>query len=296
MIKLALTDLDDTLIPLGEPNVSRASREAIYAALDAGVHFGPVTGRLPVDMEWMFSGDERCYATGAFANGQVVRIDGEVVKEVSIPAGHLARVQQVLEEFGGGYLCLYGPWVAGQIAYITSDAERLRKDPPPTYGSITQILVRPEEFPTDYSTSDGEPSFVKANVQTCCPDAKRPQLMERLRQEVPELNFVSPGKTAAVIDIVPKGWDKGCGVRALAEALGANEDEFVVFGDAENDLAMIDAAKHSVAVANAAPAVASRARWHIGSCADGAVDRALLDIAAAAREGRMPFFMEEAAR
>lgn len=291
VIKLALTDLDDTLIPFGQPCASEASRAAIHAVLDAGLRFGPVTGRLPADMTWMFSDDETCYATGAFANGQVVRVDGEVVREVTISATALTHAQQVLDEFGGGAVCLYDPWQLGQIAYITAEGERLRKDPPPTWGSITRILPAVTDFATGYAAEDGQPGYVKANIQTTCPDAERPALMELLRREVPELRFVSPNPKAAVIDIIPIGWDKGCGVRVLADALGLTEDEYVAFGDSENDLAMIDAVPNSVAVANASELIAGRARWHIGACDDAAVDAALLDIAAAAAEGCLPAFM-----
>ncbi len=81
MIKLVLTDIDDTLIPYGAPCASDRTRAAIHDFLDEGLHFGPVSGRVPNAMGWMFGGDERCFATGAFANGQVVRINGEVVRE-----------------------------------------------------------------------------------------------------------------------------------------------------------------------------------------------------------------------
>lgn len=290
MIKLALTDLDDTLIPFGNPCASTRSRDAIHVALDAGVHFGPVTGRLPVDMSWMFCGDEACYATGAFANGQIVRVDGRTVKEVVIPASSLSRVQEVLDEQGGGYLCLYDPWELGKIAYVTRESERLRNDPPPTYGDITWVLPRALDFPTPYVDGE-EPAYVKANIQTTCPAADRPALTGLLRKEVPELGFVSPSAKAAVIDIIPLGWNKGDGVRVLVDALGLTPSELVAFGDSENDLAMIEAVENSVAVANASATVAKRARWHIGSCDEGAVDDALLDIAAAAVDGRMPAFM-----
>ena len=186
MIRLALTDLDDTLIPFGSPCASEQSRAAIHATLDAGVRFGPVTGRLPVDMRWMFGDDEPCYATGAFANGQVVRVDGRTVKEVVIPASELSRVQEVLDEHGGGYLCLYDPWELGKSSYVTRKEERLVGNPPPTYGDITQILPRVTEFSTGY-VADGEPAYVKANIQTTCPADERAALTEYLCGEVPEL-------------------------------------------------------------------------------------------------------------
>ena len=50
VIKLILTDLDDTLIPVGAPCASARARKAIHALLDHGIHFGPVSGRIPSAM------------------------------------------------------------------------------------------------------------------------------------------------------------------------------------------------------------------------------------------------------
>ena len=290
VIKLALTDLDDTLIPFGSPCASARSREAIHALLDAGLHFGPVTGRLPVDMGWMFSDDAACYATGAFANGQVVRVDSQIVREVYISAAALEKTQAVLDAAAGGYLCLYDPWTLGKISYITAHEARLRDDPPPTYGSITSILASVGEFPASNADAD-DPAYIKANVQTTCSRERMVELRDLLREEVPELGFVFPNEKAQVIDVVPKNWGKGDGVRVLTEALGLSPDEVVAFGDSENDLAMMGAVKNSVAVANATEQVSKVAAWHIGACADGAVDDALIQIVAASKAGELPRFM-----
>ena len=292
MIELVLTDLDDTLIPYGASRASDRSRAAIHELLDAGLRFGPVTGRLPVDMEWMFDGDAACYETGLFANGQIARVDGAVVSTVAIDHALLEAAQTVLDAMDGkGYLTLYHPWTPGEIAYVTAHPDRLRKNPPPTFGSITKILPRVTDFPPSGGDS-GAPAYVKANVQCSCSREEMVALRDLLRSEVDGLGFVFPSATAAVIDVLPSGWDKGCGVRTLVDALGLAPDEVVVFGDSENDLAMIEAVKNSVAVANASEEVARAASWHIGACADGAVDNALEEIARAYRESRMPIFME----
>lgn len=78
MIKLVMTDLDDTLIShdAGQENASPRALDAIRELLDAGVHFGPVSGRTPSSMEGMFCGYEPAYATGAFSNGQIVSWTG----------------------------------------------------------------------------------------------------------------------------------------------------------------------------------------------------------------------------
>lgn len=45
----------------------------------AGLHFGPVSGRQPSAMSWMFRNRSECFSTGAFCNGQVMFVDGEAV-------------------------------------------------------------------------------------------------------------------------------------------------------------------------------------------------------------------------
>ena len=45
MIKLLLSDMDGTLLPFGATTVSQRTHEAILAAQQAGIHFGPASGR-----------------------------------------------------------------------------------------------------------------------------------------------------------------------------------------------------------------------------------------------------------
>ena len=54
VIKLVLTDMDDTLIPAGHDGASDYAIEGIHAMQAAGLHFGPVSGRQPSAMGWMF--------------------------------------------------------------------------------------------------------------------------------------------------------------------------------------------------------------------------------------------------
>lgn len=94
-----------------------------------------------------------------------------------------------------------------------------------------------------------------------------------------------------LIDVSPRGWDKGSAVVVLARELGVRLDEVAVFGDSENDLPMLRAAPNSVAVANASAEAHAVARWHIGPSGDDAVASALEDIAQAARTSSLPAFM-----
>ncbi|MEU4170837.1 Cof-type HAD-IIB family hydrolase [Streptomyces sp. NPDC026665] len=83
------------------------------------------------------------------------------------------------------------------------------------------------------------------------------------------------------IDVMNHTADKGVAVRRLQEHLNIGPDQTMVFGDYLNDLGMLDAAEWSYAMANAHPAVISRAR-HLAPAhtEDGVIRtiRAVLDM------------------
>lgn len=283
MIRLVLTDLDDTLIPFGVGHTSARANRAIHALLDAGAHFGPVTGRIPASMGTMFCEDEECYRTGAFANGQVVSIDGEVVQRTLIEGALLRRVAGLLDDLcANAWLAIYDSDDLRNVNLVTAHPERIRANPPATWGVSVFGVVSDVE----------DRGYLKANLQCSCDRDEMTYVRDRLRRSIPELRFVFPSMTAKVIDINPGDWEKGDSVRLIAARLGVSIDEVVVFGDSENDLSMMRAVPNSVAVANADEAVAAAARWHIGDVRDDAVAIALEDIASACARGGVPSFFD----
>jgi hydroxymethylpyrimidine pyrophosphatase-like HAD family hydrolase len=89
--------------------------------------------------------------------------------------------------------------------------------------------------------------------------------------------------------VLPPGVDKGSGLRAALEELGCTTDDVVAVGDAENDLALFQAAKLKVAVANALPQLQANADW-VTSAARGEGVRELVErlLGDAAEEGLAP--------
>ncbi len=281
MVKLVLTDLDDTLIPVGAPCASARARKAIHRLLSQGIHFGPVSGRIPSAMGWMFAGDEACFRTGAFSNGQIIRIDGEVALVKELPYAALCKVEDILDDEGGAALAIYETAGDGNAVLYSHEPEQVRQD---------EVLF--SEASGDVAEDlDPAAHYVKANVHISGSYERRCRVRDRLRREVPELGFVFPNMNAPLIDISPAGWDKGSAVHALADALHIGYDEVVCFGDSENDLAMIESVPNGVAVANASEEIQDAARWHIGASAEDAVAQAMEDIAHAAETGEMPAFM-----
>ena len=283
MIKLVLTDLDNTLIPhkpgeaFHDAKLSDEGLDAIRALIDTGAHFGPVTGRPPSSMAETFRNESWTYATGAYANGQLVCVDGEVVHREWTPAEPLQHVSDILDNRPDGFLVFFD-MEGGGPNWGVSRKFRAEREGINDFLRVTKILP----------TVEGPTLKVIVRLQD---STHTSELCELLRSEVPELDFVLPSPEGTVIDITPKGYGKGSAVHIMAKVLGIELDEVAVFGDAGNDISMLESVPNSVAVANASEDAAAVARWHIGDALDESVAHAIADIAAATARGEMPAFM-----
>nr|WP_239471460.1 HAD family hydrolase [Olsenella profusa] len=273
--------MDNTLVPFGARHASPRTMEAIHAVLDAGVRFGPDTGRDYVELMRFFKMDEACFMTGIFSNGKRVRADGRYVQTTLIDHDVLVRIDQALRPEKGMFLVCY-------------PAETNLMNP--AYGvgvSSAELAVFEARTSFNGGTVDEVPDidFVAATI--ACPGG--PERMDRCRQviaeAVPEVRIVSP--IPEWFDVLPVGMSKASGLEVLLDALGVGLDEVAVFGDAENDLDIMRKVPHSVAVANATDEVLRAARHHVGASADEGVADALFEVARAARAGEMPAFLRD---
>ena len=280
MIKLVLSDMDNTLIPLGEKRVSPRTIAAIHELMGTGVRFGPATGRDTVELLRFFDMDESCFQTGILSNGKRIRLDGSYVQMTLIPRDALERIDAALRPEPGMFLVcypeqtnlLYPAYGVGttddELAYY---ARRTR---------FTGIAV--DQIPNE--------DYIAATI--ACPED--PEHMERCRQIVadaaPDMRIASP--ISGWFDIMPQGVSKAAGLDVLLDALGITADEVVAFGDAENDLEILRKVRHSVAVANATDEVLATANYRVGAVTDEGVADALLEIARATRVGEMPAFLQ----
>ena len=281
MIKLALSDLDDSLIRVGLPHATQHALDAIHAMLDAGLRFGPCTGRVPWDLHMLFAEDKAAYRTGVTVNGQLVYIDGELVYDKPIPHEGLQKVANTVYDFPGTALMINDFGNRYSVGISALEIGEYYSE----FGRIGKVRVRiPEDRP-----------IYKANIRVVGDKKRLHEVRKQLIHLVPELDFVYPNPHVNYIDVASKGWSKAKGVEVLVRELGIGLDEVVVFGDAENDLDVLKYVPNSVAMANATPAAAEAARWHIGLSADDAVADALLQIAEAAKQGSMPAFMVDKA-
>lgn len=276
MIKLVLSDLDSTLIWRGDHVITPFALGAVNALQDAGVHFAPCTGRIFRDLPAMFAGDAAACATAVTSNGQLTYLDGELVDSVEIDHAGLLAVRAELDAVADAYLVVE---YDGEKTAVAADLDFVLAHPD-NFWSVRRAVPDVPEVPC-----------YKANVRVVGSYERAQEVAAALAAACPELDFVCPMPGTPHIDLTPRGFGKDHGGDVLVGRLAITPDEVCCFGDAENDLAVLRHYAHSVAVANAVPAVRSCARHHIGPADEDSVARALLDIAEATSAGRLPAFL-----
>ena len=267
-IKLVLSDIDGTLLPRGNATVDPRVTQAFHALLEAGIAVGPASGRALPAILPAFAGDEACVATALATNGMQVYSAGELVHVEYLDHEGLVQLATAVHEVPrAGMICFRG----AEVFLVEGERDVLAPIFPSYAAHITPIDAVPDF------------SVVKANVFVDADVAGTQALMERLEAAVPGLGLNTP--MAGFMNVVPVGYSKATGIDIICRELGISLDEVVVFGDADNDLEMLEHVPNSVAVANATPRATAAARWHVGSVDECAVPQAMAAIAA----GEWPF-------
>jgi Cof subfamily protein (haloacid dehalogenase superfamily) len=281
LIKLVLSDMDNTLIPFGAPSVSPRTLEAIHDVINAGVHFGPDTGRDYVELMRFFHMDESCFMTGIMSNGKRVRVDGRDVWTYSIPHDWLQRIADALKPERGMFLVcfpldtnLFNPaYVVGASEEEMNEYERLVHFNGGRVNDVPDI------------------DFIAAAI-ACNGDEKRHAYCQQLvAKACPEVETIM--SIPNWFDVLPHGINKASALDTILDAVGATRDEVVVFGDSGNDVAILSEVHYSVAVANATDEVKGICNFSCGASADEGVADALFEIARAARAHEVPAFLRE---
>lgn len=281
MIKLVLSDMDNTLLPYGESRVSNNTLKAIANLQKTGIAFGPATGRDAYELHRFFAGHDSCFDTGILGNGKIVRAHGKTCREVLMDIPALERLARELREVEGVYLGLFPlDRTQGQpILCLDMTQEQVEY-----WGKRCNFVGVP-------ATRVPNISILGATLLSEGGQEALDKGMELGRSICPEFDFVQP--VPLLCDVIPHGVSKGSALPYLLEELQIAQEEVVFFGDAANDLEIMHRVDNTVAVANATPEVAALARWHIGASAEEAVAQALADIARAHQKGTLPRFMSD---
>lgn len=242
---LIVVDMDGTLLD-GEGRVPDGLWDLVDRLRDRGVVFAPASGRQLATLQRTFDrlGDDLVVIA---ENGAlVVRGDQEVSSAVLDRAVAHAVVRTVRAHAARGHDV--GVVVCGKrSAYVESADPHFREQAGRYYARLEQVA--------DLTAVDDE--VLKVAVFDPA---------EVAEHTAPALDAFRATHQVVVsghhwVDVMDAATDKGVALRGLQEALGVGPERTAAFGDYLNDLAMVGEAHHSVAVANAHPAVLAAARW-----------------------------------
>lgn len=253
-IKLALTDIDGTILPYGESVINERVIGAMRACVAAGIHVGPASGRAMSTITKSFVGNEDLCRTALTTNGMEVWVEGERIYVAYIDVPLIAKIADFCDEHPDcGMLYFTGPEV--QLARGTREGliESFR-----AYGERA-IVSAP--LPSEPMT--------KVNIYTPNDMDLTRERFEQVCEYVPELDFNIP--CPGFLNVTPKGWNKGTAIDLMCEHFGISLDEVAVFGDAGNDIEMLEYVPWSCAVAGATPEAKAAARYVIGPVEEFAV-------------------------
>ena len=281
MIKLVLSDVDGTLIPLGGKGPSARTMRAIAQVQQAGIRFGLATGRDIVELMQLFGGDDLAFRTGILSNGKKIVVDGEVVRLSLIDNEGLALMVDALAEFPQTFVTAYPLNVGSNNVIYCMGTTREELEPWAKTYSFTGRIV----------SSVPDEQIIGATIACAASEGVLAQVKMRALEVYPDFDIVEPNPRWW--DILPKGINKGTGLQMLLDELGLSADEAIMFGDADNDLAILSSLDNSAVVSGATPAAKAAARWHIGACEDDAVAQALEELASSAQNGGVPAFMRD---
>ena len=261
---LIACDVDGTLFDENE-TITPRTRDAIHAAVAAGVRFIVATGRPP---RWIRPVvDELGFAPIAVcANGAVVydSATDRVVSTRTLGVDTLAELAELAARV-----------IPGAGLAVERIGERAHDTATPQFISspgYEHALLNPDN--TEVSIEDllSAPAIKLLIRRT---GARSADMAAELAKHVGIEGDITFSTNHGLVEVVPLGTSKATGVDEIARPLEIASEEVVAFGDMPNDLPMLRWAGHGVAMGNAHPDVLAAADEVTAPNSDDGVGRVL---------------------
>lgn len=257
-VKCIAMDLDGTLLR-DDKTIDDMTMDRLQKAQELGILLVLATGRDKGGID--FVSEPLKLASGnnyiAGVNGQIIYsfakqeywvdrvLDGEDAK----------KIMQVAKKYNCEAICCCGYDHYDLISRRLKFLKQLRS------------LLRGR--PMDYGLNQGKRNFIPIHSanHTITQDINKCILIQtpsffkrnlsKLRQELVDYELLEVGP--AWIEIMPKGVNKGSAILQIAKMNGIKPEEILCFGDAENDLSMMEQIPHGIAMGNAMEIVKQKA-------------------------------------
>lgn len=234
--RLLVTDIDDTLLTT-DKRITDTVKDAIFKAQDKGVTVAIASGRLPIGVKPYADAlriPERggCYL--AFNGGLVLDAQGNVLHSSVLDLKYLHAIYKALRPYDVAVLVHKHDKIYtdnNQNSYAYTEPEALHQ---PLY--LLDDLLTDVDWELHKILIAGEPELLKEI---------EPVLKAQFGGEL-DIFLSAPW----FLDIMPKGVNKGVGVKYLAKRLDIPMDAVIACGDSYNDISMVEASGLGVAMKN----------------------------------------------
>jgi hypothetical protein len=244
--KLVATDLDGTLVR-SDDTVSAYTHAVLDRVRGAGIPVVGATGRGPRLAE-LTRNDIRAADFLVMAGG------GRVVDQ-SDPAGPVVLRD---ERIAGGVLAAALAELEARVGRLTVMVEALDAVDSPLWGDYDPTWRYPERVERRARADCFAGEVIKAFARAADRDVD--ELLAAAREVIPPDLAAVTQAGLGFVEICPPGVDKATGLAVVADSLGVDPADVLVFGDMPNDLPMFAwAGWGRVAVANAHPTVLAAA-------------------------------------
>jgi Cof subfamily protein (haloacid dehalogenase superfamily) len=252
MIRLFITDLDDTLLNK-QKQIDSHNLQSLEKLKQAGLQVGIASGRNEVEIEQVIKNVPSNFHQ-VCQNGASIYLNNKTLI-------HQSRFDQQLAQDlyqkgkSTGFSCFIG---TPTHMYIPEESEQFRQ-------MAQRISVR-LELDATIERRLGE-DLIPSKF---CYYGKASELKDLEKM----LNDAFPGQLDSFLsspyclDIMPKGVNKGTGVQKLANNLGISLSEVACIGDSENDVSMFGVTPHSFVMDVAKPSVQQSANSVVSSVAE----------------------------
>lgn len=253
MIKLVITDVDDTIVEEGSRNLNPEYYDIIQKFREKGVIFVVASGRQKPSIKKTFSQVKNDIIYLADNGTDIVA--GEFVTSMKFEDEDYKQMIRDAKALGEGYEIMA---CRPDYAFIGKDSHEFYEYMTQSYGYCAQQVEDVEKLTDICKVSLYNPKGISREVEE-----------EMQKRWSDKMDVCIAGKL--YLDFMPKDANKGKGLSILQEYYGITPEETVAFGNADNDIPMLKRAKYSYAVANASERLKETASETIGSMTEDAV-------------------------
>ncbi|WP_369712251.1 Cof-type HAD-IIB family hydrolase [Leptotrichia sp. HSP-342] len=266
MVKLIAIDMDGTLLNENK-HIDKAQKEAIHDAIEAGIKIVLCTGRplygiLPFYKELgLHELDMEGYVI--LNNGCSIHKtkNWELIDWVEITSDDIDYLYKFSEEHDINFT------LVDDTHYFNigrKPTDELVIDAKFVFSDITEISLE--------EAKSGKYKIIKAMY------IGNPEEMESFHKKYENIlkdKYSEVLSQPYVYEILPKGNNKGTGLKKLADKLGIKQEEVMAIGDGNNDIEMFEYANYSVAMENATELAAKAAKYRTDSNMNDGVAKAI---------------------